>query len=239
MSGADKPGKSLKGGPGYDVGYAKPPTDTRFKPGQSGNPRGRPKGSKNKRPGLQEERLKDIILDEAYRGITVRDGERNVTMPMAQAIVRSMAVNAAKGQHRAQRLFSELLTGTENARRTLNDQWLQTAIEYKVGWEKELLRRKQLGIVDLPEPIPHPDHVEIDLDEGTARFVGPRTKEEKAAVDDLIARKDLLIEELGETCDAIEAADDPKERRRLEKLWEEQLEFVGFICRMSPKTDEK
>ena len=27
----------------YDIGYGKPPEDTRFKKGQSGNPRGRPK----------------------------------------------------------------------------------------------------------------------------------------------------------------------------------------------------
>ena len=117
--------------------------------------------------------MKDIILDEAYRGITVRDGDRSVTMPMAQAIVRSMAVNAAKGQHRAQRLFAEMLASTESARTMLNDQWLETAIEYKVEWEKELRRRKTLGITHLPEPLPHPDHVEIDLNEGTARIVGP------------------------------------------------------------------
>lgn len=31
----------------YEVGYGKPPKETRFKPGQSGNKKGRPKGSKN------------------------------------------------------------------------------------------------------------------------------------------------------------------------------------------------
>lgn len=31
----------------YEVGYKKPPKHTQFKPGQSGNPKGRPKGSKN------------------------------------------------------------------------------------------------------------------------------------------------------------------------------------------------
>ena len=235
MSGGRKPGKSLMVPQDYEVGYAKPPADTRFKPGQSGNPRGRPKGSKNKRPGLNEERLKDIILDEAYRGITVRDGERNVTMPMAQAIVRSMAVNAAKGHHRAQRLFAELLAGTESARRMLNDRWLETAIEYKVEWDKELRRRDRLGIVDLPEPLPHPDHVEIDLHQGTARVIGPSTKEEKAAVDDLIENKHLLIEELHGINVAKEATDDPKEQRRLQKLWDEKLRFIGFINRLSPK----
>ena len=32
----------------YDVGYKKPPKTKQFKKGKSGNPGGRPKGSKNK-----------------------------------------------------------------------------------------------------------------------------------------------------------------------------------------------
>ncbi len=114
---------------GYEVGFGKPPADTRFRPGQSGNPKGRPRGSKNKRPALNDERLKGIILEEAYRSITVRDGHRNVSVPMAQAVVRSMAVNAEKGQHRAQRLFAEMLSSTERQNKALADEWLGTAIE--------------------------------------------------------------------------------------------------------------
>ena len=40
----------------YEVGYAKPPQSSRFKPGRSGNPNGRPKGARNKLPALNEER---------------------------------------------------------------------------------------------------------------------------------------------------------------------------------------
>ena len=41
---------SLPPPPKYEVGYGKPPAGTRFKPGQSGNPAGRPKGSRRNRP---------------------------------------------------------------------------------------------------------------------------------------------------------------------------------------------
>ena len=37
-----------KPGDGYQVGYRHPPLATRFRPGTSGNPRGRPKGARNR-----------------------------------------------------------------------------------------------------------------------------------------------------------------------------------------------
>ena len=152
-----KIGAGLTATTGDDVGYGKPPAHGRFKPGQSGNPRGRPKGAKNKRPRLNEERLKDIILDEAYREITVRDGDRNIAVPMAQTVIRAMSVKAAKGDHRSQRLFAELLASTESASRILHDRWIEGATEYKIEWEKELRRREALGVAGLSEPLPHPD----------------------------------------------------------------------------------
>ena len=182
--------------------------------------------------------MKDIILDESYRGIAVQDGDRKVTVPMAQAVMRSIAVNAAKGNWRCQRLFAELLASTEGSRRALNDRWLETAIEYKVEWEKELRRREQLGITGLPEPLPHPDHVEIDFELGTAKIIGPRTKQEKAELDEVIANRHLLIDELKNFYDARAGATDTKELRRLDREIEKLMEFIGFINRLAPREVE-
>ena len=49
----------------YEIGYGKPPEHRRFKKGQSGNPNGRPKGTKNLKTDLAEELAEKILVTEA------------------------------------------------------------------------------------------------------------------------------------------------------------------------------
>lgn len=225
--------------PGYEVGYGKPPVETRFKPGRSGNPKGRPRGRKNKRPALNEERLKTIILDEAYREITVRDGNRNVTVPMAQAIVRALAVNAAKGQHRAQRLFAEMLSSTERQNKALADEWLQTAMNYKIEWEEELRRRERFNVTDLPPPLPHPDQVKIDMNTGAAWIEGPATKEQVAEVELWTQRRDDWAEDITVALTDLEAETDPEIRAWLEDDIRRGRETLALIEELLDKISYK
>lgn len=201
----------------YEVGYGKPPVATRFRKGQSGNPNGRRKGAKAKSPipALNDERLKTIVLEEAYRSITINDPNGTIDIPMAQAVVRSLAVNAAKGNQRAQRVFTELLTAVERDNKKLHDEWLQTAINYKVEWDQELERRTRLGITG-PAPLPHPDDIIIDMNTGSVRIKGPMTKEDKVKWDKILYHKqeaELNIQELKEI---LRAEPDHPERKEIE-----------------------
>ena len=47
------------------VGYCSPPAANKFKPGQSGNRKGRPKGSRN---------LDSIVRDQLERQVTIKEG---------------------------------------------------------------------------------------------------------------------------------------------------------------------
>jgi hypothetical protein len=76
----------------YAVGYRRPPTHTRFAPGVSGNPRGRPRGSKN---------LKTDVLEEIGERVTVREGEKSRSISKQRAIVKAVVLRALRGDAKA------------------------------------------------------------------------------------------------------------------------------------------
>ena len=89
----------------YEVGFGKPPLSSQFKPGLSGNPKGRPKGKKSKLPGMAEERLKTLILQVAYLEVPITERGHLKKVSMIEANVRALAVSGAKGNNRAANIF--------------------------------------------------------------------------------------------------------------------------------------
>ena len=175
---------------GHDVGYRKPPEKHRFKKGQSGNPGGRPKGARNKPrqfdPGHQP--TDGLILEEAYRMVTIREGDKVIELPAIQASVRSLAIAAMKGSRLSQRALAELVRQVEDRKATELLSAMENALEYKERWTSELARRKARGIIE-PDPIPHPDDIIINMRNGDVRTDGPLDEMEKRRWDERLARR--------------------------------------------------
>jgi hypothetical protein len=202
-------------GADYVVGYGKPPKSGQFRPGQSGNPGGRPRGRRGAAKANPHqitptsEPMKEFILEEAYRTIPVRDGERMVEIPMIQAVLRSVALNAAKGQQRAQRMFTDLLQCVEGDKRAFHTEVLMEAIKYKEEWEEKIKHCRERGLPD-PELVPHPDNVIIDRDTGLVEIIGPILSQEKRFLDGL----DALYSDLQERIKNLEEEKKAKPRDR-------------------------
>lgn len=75
----------------YEVGYKKPPKDTRFKPGRSGNPRGRPKGSKN---------LAALVDRELDSKVLLREGGKASAVSKRVVIAKQIVKKAVEGDLR-------------------------------------------------------------------------------------------------------------------------------------------
>lgn len=75
-----------------DVGYGKPPRAHQFKPGHSGNPKGRPKGRKNEATMLNE------LL---FQKIKIREGGRERRITLIEAMLRRFAEDSLKGNIKA------------------------------------------------------------------------------------------------------------------------------------------
>jgi hypothetical protein len=76
----------------YKIGYGKPPKATQFVKGQSGNPHGRKKGTKNL-PAL----FKELLAEE----ITVLEGGKEKRISSQEAIARRIRAEALKGKEKA------------------------------------------------------------------------------------------------------------------------------------------
>ncbi|TPI63366.1 hypothetical protein FJ420_13120 [Mesorhizobium sp. B3-1-3] len=84
-----------------EVGYGKPPKHSRFKPGQSGNPKGRPK--------KPEKNFANEVQSELDLKVVVRENGREIQLTKGAVIVKTLVGKAMKGDVRAWREIRELL----------------------------------------------------------------------------------------------------------------------------------
>ena len=91
----------------YQVGFGKPPKHAQFKPGKSGNPRGRPRGVKN---------LSTDIEEELNCKIAVTEGGTTTETTKQRAMIKSLFAKALKGDTRAATVLINLILGLEQTR---------------------------------------------------------------------------------------------------------------------------
>ncbi len=87
--------KRKKSGAGEYVGYGHPPRSTQFKSGKSGNPRGRPKGSRG---------INSILQSALHRKVTVTEGGKQRRLSALEAMLLRLRNDALRGDQRAIKL---------------------------------------------------------------------------------------------------------------------------------------
>jgi len=76
----------------YEVGYGRPPRHTRFEPGRSGNPRGRPNRSKN---------LATLLSEALREPVIVTENGRRRKVSKRQAVIKQLVNRSAQGDLKA------------------------------------------------------------------------------------------------------------------------------------------
>lgn len=91
--------------PDYETGYMKPPKSGQFQPGQSGNPKGRPSGSKN------TYKLLDDIVNEK---VQITKNGRLVRISKKQAMLLQAVNKAVQGDLKALQTLLPMMTVVDN-----------------------------------------------------------------------------------------------------------------------------
>ena len=84
----------------YEIGFKKPPKKNQFEKGQSGNPKGRPKCTKNLKTDLEEE-LQELIH--------LKEGGKEKHVSKQRALIKALMAKAVKGDARAANLLLNMI----------------------------------------------------------------------------------------------------------------------------------
>ena len=133
------PGGAGASGKRTDVGYGRPPVEHQFKPGQSGNKSGRPKGSKNEAT---------ILSKLLNRHIDIREKGKTRKITVREAIYLKFAVKALTGDPKAASFLlnrDQILESSGSPAAEIFDVDDQKALEFYTQQVEERLKNKEEG----------------------------------------------------------------------------------------------
>jgi hypothetical protein len=116
--------KPRSNSPTFQVGYGKPPVDTRFKKGESGNPKGRPKGTQN---------FATVLLRTLREQVIINENGRRREISKLEAAVKQLVNKAASGDLRAlSQLISLTITAEQSAAAEITPNETLSEVDQKV-----------------------------------------------------------------------------------------------------------
>lgn len=170
-----------------------PPNSTRFQKGQSGNPKGRPKKTPRSpfHPQIEPQPIQELILKEAERGVTIREGDSVSIIPAKQALIRALHNVALKGNPHALRTSTLLHERIEREKaieiKAENELW-ET---YQQQCREEIREAESKGDAP-PLHLPHPDDIIIRYGKPPL-FKGPICETELKDMEERVKLMDAFI----------------------------------------------
>lgn len=196
MSGGDdKPAASVPVEPteaAYEIGHGKPPIDTRFQKGRSGNPKGRPKKVKPAPVRFGDGHVARSFEQAALKTLKVSEGGKRVDMTVAEAVQHKMVAMALGGNRLMLQHLDKRAREEETRAQAEADEHYRFWRDYKAEQEARIAAARKAG-KPVPQPLPHPADIVLDPARGRVQFLGPINPEEMAPYRHCYNLRDLMM----------------------------------------------
>jgi hypothetical protein len=117
----------------YEIGYARPPKSGQFKKGQSGNSKGRRKGSKL---------FAEIVSDALDEKVTINENGSRKMITKREALAKQVANKGATGDLRSIKLLFEILEGLDDRERVTRSETANSTASERIRKKLDQLHER-------------------------------------------------------------------------------------------------